>query len=53
MFLDDKYLEDVEGAEVTTQQLLDVYRHQGVVPLVESSVKDGAALKRVHSLLGI
>lgn len=51
VFLSDEYLESVQGAETVTRQLLEMYHKRGVVPLVESAVKDDKELARVEELL--
>ena len=53
VFLSERYLHDVDAALSVTREMLAIYREFGVIPLVESAVKDRAALKNVHGLLGL
>ena len=51
VFLNEKYLENVEGAAEVTHELLDMYRSHGVLPLVESAVQGKDGFRSVHELL--
>lgn len=50
VFLGEEYLSNVDAAKVITVALLKIYKKHGVVPLVESAIKDTAALRDVIQL---
>ena len=53
VFLNEKYLTDVDSATEVTRELLDIYKEHGVVPLVESAVQGKDGFRTVHDLLQI
>ena len=48
--MSEQYLGSVEGAREVTVALLRLYKRYGVIPLVESAVKDTAGLREVMDL---
>lgn len=51
VFLSEAYLSGVDAAMDCTRQLLTVYAQHGVVPLVESAVRNEAELQALTALL--
>jgi hypothetical protein len=51
VYLSDEYLSSVAAAEAITGQLLAAYAAAGVVPLLETAVKQDAELERAMQLL--
>lgn len=49
--MSDEYLGDVEAARDITKALLRVYKSFGVVPLIETAVRDTKSLREVEELL--
>ena len=50
VFLCDSYLNDLKAAREITIDLLSLYQRNGVVPLVETAVKDSKALQEVMDM---
>jgi hypothetical protein len=51
VYLSEEYLSSVAAAEAITEQLLAAYAAAGVVPLVETAVKQDAEMEHVMQVL--
>lgn len=51
VFLSNEYLSGVEAAEEITSSILELYRQNGVEPLIESNISTTVELHRCHALL--
>ena len=51
VYLSDTYLKSVEQAEAVTAEVLRIYHSHGVVPLIESKVKNEAELRHAVTML--